>query len=201
MDSLESIPAHSTTMSTNPKARIQVTLVAVQSLDGCITRGAEPGVGFASEGDQRWFRKTLNQFDAIVMGRQTYEPVRNHVSQALDAGSKKLRIVMTRRPADWQNDHRPGLLEFDSRPPAEIVRDLAVQGHLEIILLGGSTINRLFLEADLVDRVWLTLEPEIFGSGRRLVDGPVDRRFRFDEMESLGGSTVLLKYSREGSGR
>ena len=62
--------------------------------------------------------------------------------------------------------------------------------------LGGSTINRLFLEADLVDRIWLTLEPEIFGAGRRLVDGPVNGRFRFEETELLGDSTVLLKYSR-----
>ena len=108
-------------MPTDPKTSIQVTLVAVQSLDGCITRGAEPGVGFASEADQAWFRETLKQFDAIIMGRQTYEPVRSPIRQALDAGSTKLRIVMTRRPADWQADHRPGLLEFDSRPPAEIV--------------------------------------------------------------------------------
>jgi dihydrofolate reductase len=196
MDSFESGPAHFTTVPTAPHTGNQVTLVAVQSLDGCITRGAEPGVGFASEWDQAWFGRILKQFDAIIMGRRTYEPVRNHVHQALDTGSTKLRIVMTRRPADWQDDHKPGLLEFDSRPPAEIVNDLAVRGCLEIIVLGGSSINRLFLEAGLVDRVWLTLEPEIFGAGRRLVDGPVGKRFHFDEMESLGGSTILLKYSR-----
>ena len=66
-------------MPPDPQSRTQVTLVAVQSLDGCITRGAEPGVGFASEADQVWFRKALNQFDAIVMGRKTYEPVRRHL--------------------------------------------------------------------------------------------------------------------------
>jgi riboflavin biosynthesis pyrimidine reductase len=68
------------------------------------------------------------------------------------------------------------------------------------MLLGGATINRLFLEAGLVDRIWMTLEPEIFGTGRRLVDGPVDGRFCLDETKSLGDSTVLLKYSRPDSG-
>ena len=183
-------------MPPDPQSRTQVTLVAVQSLDGCITRGTEPGVGFASDADQAWFRKALGRFDAIIMGRSTYEPVRDQVEQAIEAGSKRLRIVMTRRPADWQADHRPDLLEFDSRPPAEIVSELGARGYPEIMLLGGSTINRLFLEADLVDRIWLTLEPEIFGAGRRLVDGPVNGRFRHEETELLGDSTVLLKYSR-----
>jgi dihydrofolate reductase len=183
-------------MPPESKNKIQVTLVAVQSLDGCITRGTEPGVGFASDADQAWFREALKQFDAIIMGRGTYEPVRDQVSQAIEAGSKRLRIVMTRRPGDWQTDRRSELLEFDSRPPAEIVSDLGARGYPEIMLLGGSTINQLFLETGLVDRIWLTLEPEIFGAGRRLVDGPIDGRFHLDETESLGDSTVLLKYSR-----
>ena len=74
--------------------------------------------------------------------------------------------------------------------------DLAGRGFRKVILLGGSTINHLFLEAGLVDRIWLTLEPEIFGYGRRLVDGPVEAKFRLDGTEILGGSTVLLKYTR-----
>jgi len=185
-------------LPTDPQTNIRVTLVAVQSLDGCITRGDEPGVGFASNVDQVWFREVLGQFDAIVMGRQTYEPVRSQILQDIETRPPTPRIVMTRRPADWQTDHRPNLLEFDSRPPNEIVNDLAARGFPEIILLGGSTINQLFLEAGLVDRIWLTLEPEIFGSGRRLVDGPVDGRFHLDGMETLGKSTVLLKYTRRG---
>ncbi|RKX33020.1 MAG: hypothetical protein DRP71_11110, partial [Verrucomicrobia bacterium] len=168
MDWVESRLTRAMTVPIDSQSITQVTLVAVQSLDGCITRGAEPGVGFASEADQAWFRKALKQFDAIVMGRKTYEPVRSHVIRAMEKSSKTLRIVMTRRPTDWQTDHRPGRLEFDSRPPAEIVSDLATRDFRKIILLGGSTINRLFLEADLVDRIWLTLEPEIFGTGRRL---------------------------------
>lgn len=179
-----------------PQSRTQVTLVAVQSLDGCITRGTEPGVGFASEADQAWFREALGQFDAIIMGRKTYGPVRDQIHQAIKSGSKRLRIVMTQQPIDWQADHRPDLLEFDSRPPAEIVSDLSARGYPEIILLGGSTINRLFLEANLVDRIWLTLEPVIFGSGRRLVDRAVETRFRFESVENLDASSLLLKYRR-----
>jgi len=178
------------------RPRIQITLVAVQSLDGFITRGRQPGVGFASEADQVWFRKAFELFDAIIMGRKTYEPARSRIAGSLDKGSRQLRIVMTRRPADWQGEHCPGRLEFHAQPPAEIVSDLAARGCREVVLLGGSTINRLFLEAGLVDRVWLTLEPEIFGDGRRLVDGPVNHRFSLDRIDPLGDSTVLLKYTR-----
>lgn len=87
-------------------------------------------------------------------------------------------------------------MEFTDRPPEAVIKDLSRRGKRNTILLGGATLNRLFLEADLVDRLWLTLEPVVFGAGRRLVDGPVVSRFVFDSVENLDPSTLLLKYRR-----
>lgn len=174
----------------------RLTLVAVQSLDGCITRGDTPGIGFASQADQEWFQSVLPSFDSAIMGRKTWEAVRPAILAAIEGNPGRIRMVVTRRPDAWQQDHRPGILEFTDRSPEAILKNLVRRGKRNTILLGGATLNRLFLEADLVDRLWITLEPVIFGAGRRLVDGPLASRFLLEDTEHLSPSVLLLKYKR-----
>ena len=179
-----------------PARSVQVTLIAVLSLDGCMTRGSVPGVSFASEADQRWFRKALEDFDVSIMGRNTFDAARPALLEAVRKPGRRLRIIMTRHPENWSEIARPGRLEFTDQPPIDTLASLARRGRKNCVLLGGSSINRLFLAADQVDRLWLTLEPEIFGSGRRLVDRTTDARFQFESVENLAPSTLLLKYRR-----
>lgn len=173
-----------------------LTLVAVQSLDGCITRGGTPGVGFASQADQDWFHAAMAGFDSAIMGRRTWEAARSAILAAVKGTPGRIRIVVTRQPQAWREDQRPGVLEFTDQPPGEIMKDLARRGRRKTILLGGATLNRLFLEADLVDRLWLTLEPVLFGAGRPLIDGPLEARFELEKTERLGPSVLLLQYRR-----
>jgi hypothetical protein len=53
-------------------AAMRVTLIAVQSLDGFITKHATPGSDFASLADQVHLRSALAGFDCSVMGAETY---------------------------------------------------------------------------------------------------------------------------------
>jgi len=176
--------------------RPKLTLVAVQSLDGCITRGDTSGVGFASRADQDWFKSILPGFDSAIMGRRTYEAARTHILESIDRRPERLRIVATRHPEAWRADHRPGVLEFTDLSPSGILDDLARRGRHNTILLGGAVINRLFLSKDLVDHLWLTVEPVLFGTGQRLVNGRVEARFHLEKFEPLAPSVLLLKYER-----
>lgn len=174
----------------------RLTLVAVQSLDGCITHGDRPGVGFASKADQDWFQSALAGFDSAIMGRKTYEAARTTILTTIARKPGRLRIVVTRDPGAWADDHQEGVLEFTDQPVRPIMEDLAARGKRHTILLGGASLNRIFLEADLVDRLWLTLEPVLFGAGQRLIDGPLESRFQLEKVEPLGPSVLLLQYVR-----
>jgi riboflavin biosynthesis pyrimidine reductase len=49
----------------------------------------------------------------------------------------------------------------------------------------------------LVDALWLTLEPVLFGAGVRLVDGAIaEKKFELAETRALSRDTLLLNYSR-----
>jgi dihydrofolate reductase len=77
------------------------------------------------------------------------------------------------------------------------VADLEARGYTEAVLTGGAQINALFLKSGLVDEVWLTVEPLIFGAGIDLFRGiEFDERATLIHVERLNeGGTVHLRYS------
>lgn len=174
---------------------MQIVLIAVISLDGRLTRPNESGPGFASAEDQAWFRAALQRFDCTIMGRATYDTIRNEVTPVAD--SRRLRMILTRRPEAYAAETIAGRLEFTDAPPAEIVAAMRRRGCGRCALLGGGEVYRLFLDAGLVDALWLSLEPVVLGGGVPLADGAVrDARFALDEMRLLSANTLLLNYRR-----
>jgi dihydrofolate reductase len=176
---------------------MEVVLIAVVSLDGCLTRHDASGVStWASADDQQHFRETLRGCDASVMGSATYLAARDHVLANLT--STRLRVVMSRTPERFGSDAAPGRLEFTASSPSEVVDHLRADGFQRCALLGGGQIYSQFLAEGLVDSMLLTIEPRIFGTGIRLAgtDTPIDPGFTLDEVSRLGPETALLKLSR-----
>jgi dihydrofolate reductase len=176
---------------------LTIVLVAVVSLDGCLTKHDEPGAsGWASADDQDHFRATLATCDASIMGSATYLEAREQITANLTA--KRRRIVMTRSPQRFINDGAPRRLEFTSETPTEIVYRLRADGHHRCAILGGGQIYSLFLAAGLVDEMLMTIEPRVFGTGIRFagINDPIDPQFRLTEVSRLGTDTVLLTLQR-----
>lgn len=171
---------------------MRVVLIAAQSLDGFITRHDEPGTAFTSPEDKAWFRRVLEGFDCCIFGAETYRVSREFIRSRHPG--HQLRTVMTRTPERYAADAAPGSLEFTHAAPAAIVAGLRDRGFGRCALLGGSQIHSLFFEAGLVDEVWLTVEPRLFGRGTPLLARPTDARLELQAIEKLGDHTLLLKY-------
>jgi dihydrofolate reductase len=174
---------------------MKFVLIAVVSLDGRITRPGQAGAGFASPEDQAWFKRALGEFDCSVMGRRTYATIRDDVLAAPE--DARLRMVLTRDPRSHEADTRAGRLEFTQAHPVDLAKHLERRGRKRCALLGGGEVYRQFLDAGLVDALWLTLEPVLFGAGVRLVDGAIaEKKFELAETRALSRDTLLLNYSR-----
>jgi dihydrofolate reductase len=172
---------------------MRLTLIAAQSVDGFITRHDEPGTAFASPADQAHFRRALTHFDCSVFGATTYRVARDQIRAGLSHGRR--RVVLTRQPAAYASDAVPGALEFTDDAPEAIIDRLRQLGHREGALLGGAEIHDLFLHARLVDELWLTIEPRIFGAGTPLVRKRVDLSLELLEADRLDDSdSLLVKY-------
>lgn len=175
---------------------MKITVIAVISLDGCITKHEAAGAqGWASPEDQAHFRASSSTFDVRVFGSGTYLPDRDSMRRTAQPGVR--RIVLTSTPERFAADVVPGQLEFSAESPHDLVERLAREGHTRCAILGGGKVYGAFLSAGVVDEIELTLEPVVFGAGIRFAgDLPFEQLFRFSSMEKLNDSTLLLRYVR-----
>jgi dihydrofolate reductase len=171
---------------------MRVVLIAAESLDGFITKHAEPGTAFTSPEDKAYFRAALADFDAGIFGGETYRVSRDFIRNRLTG--LRVRLIMTRSPDRYAADAIPGALEFTDAAPAALAARLRARGIQRCALLGGSHVHSLFFAAGLVDEVWLTMEPVLFGGGTPLLAGRADVRLELQAVEKLGADVLLLKY-------
>jgi dihydrofolate reductase len=172
---------------------MKVTLIAVQSLDGFITRPGGSGAGFASAADRAHFRAALREFDCAVMGRVTYESARTDGTPP--PVTSRRRVVLTRSPERYADQAVADSLEFTAEPPGSVLARLRADGRRACALLGGAQAHQLFLAAGLVDEIWLTVEARLFGGGTPLLTAPADVRLELLAHEAIGDDALLLKYA------
>lgn len=172
---------------------METILLVAQSLDGRITRGAEPGDGFTSEADKIHFKNAVRSCDCWIQGGTSYRLSRERLARPLSPGLR--RVVWTRRPEAGADEAVPGLLEFTDEAPATLTARLRTEGQRRCALLGGSAMYGAWLRAGLVDRLWVTVEPRIFGAGLTLADAAPESAWRLREVRRLPDSdSVLLDY-------
>jgi dihydrofolate reductase len=76
---------------------------------------------------------------------------------------------MTRQPEKYKNIEIPGKLVFTAESPLQLVKRFENAGEQKILIVGGAHIAASFLREQLIDELWLTIEPKIFGKGENLV--------------------------------
>lgn len=175
---------------------MKIILVMVQTVDGKTTLWHEPEIhGWSSMEDQVHFRSLIDSHRVLVMGRKTYEGVKDQIQ--LSPHLK--RIVLTQRPEDFKHKQVEGQLEFSDESPADVVRRMEAAGHTSMLLVGGSEINEAFLRAKLITECYITIEPKFFGNGKGIfAPTNMDISLQLIDMKQLNQrGTVLLHYTIE----
>jgi dihydrofolate reductase len=173
---------------------MRVLLLAALTVDGMIARHAHDFNDWSSREDKRLFFRTSKEAGVVIMGRATYETLPAPLPG-------RLHVVLTSRP----DRAAPAGVEFTADPPARILARLAERGYTTAVLGGGARTYRAFLEAGLVDELWLTIEPLAFGGGISLLgtaggaadggDVPLDLHLALIECRRLGEHAVHLRYA------
>jgi dihydrofolate reductase len=163
---------------------VRVLLVAAITIDGKIARDSREVISWSSPEDKRMFMRVSQEAGLLIMGRSTYETLDRPLPE-------RLHIVLTsdmNRPA-------PPQVEFTSASPADILDALEKRGFKTAILAGGARTYRTFIDAGLVDELWLTVEPLAFGEGISLLgDYPLDLRLHLIQSALLNESSLQLRY-------
>jgi dihydrofolate reductase len=104
---------------------------------------------------------------------------------------------MTHRPSDYKYYEVGGQLEFTSESPSQLYSRLEKEGHSRMLLVGGPRIAASFFKEKLVDELWLTFEPKIFGTGGNFVtEEKLDVELRLISYEMVNEEgTLITKYA------
>lgn len=167
-------------------------LVFVSTLDGKITHWGEPNVKtWSSKEDKEYFKKIWDESSITVLGSGSFNvgPIKTSPANHL--------IVMTRTPAKYNDFEVPGQLEFSDQTPAQIVARCEKEGVEQMLIAGGAHVATSFFKAQLIDEIWLTIEPKIFGTGGNFViNENLDIDLQLISLEKVNErGTLIAKYA------
>lgn len=168
----------------------EVILLVAMSTDGFITpldQEKLPSTTWTSPEDKQFFTEKTKAIGALIMGSKTFETI----GRALPG---RRSVVMTSRPESFSEFSDPNLF-FTSKSPEEILTELSKQGVKQVALCGGASIYNLFLQKGLVDKMFVTVEPQSFGGGVKLFSEEIITRFKLLKQNKLNEKgTLLLEY-------
>lgn len=171
---------------------MKVVLVFVSTVNGKVTRGDDPEVKhWSSISDQKHYGRIWHDSNLVVMGSSTWK--QNIITPA----SSRLIIVMTHEPSLFRKDNIPGQLEFTDMGPSELVSLYSKKEADLMTVVGGPHIATSFLKASLIDELWLTIEPRLFGRGLNLIHSEeLDIKLKLLEIiRANEEGTLITKYS------
>lgn len=167
---------------------MHVFLIAAITVDGYIAAEADQiSTAWTSAEDKTFFRDRTKQAGVIVMGRKTYDTIGRPLPG-------RLNVVLTSSPQDVSPDQADQLM-YTSADPKTLIADLAARGYQEVAICGGASVYSQFLEAGVIDTLYLTVEPICFGRGIKLFSDISATKLTLKQTTPLSEQTLLLEYA------
>jgi len=196
-------------MTGQPRDRIVTGNIAL-SLDGRVTGpGGEYDMGWIvphalTDESRAHLLKITSTASTAMLGRKNYQGFAGFwpaVAGDDDADprdrafarwlneAEKVVVSRTLTEASW-----PGS-RVVADDPAEVVRRLRKENGGDIVVLASGSIIRALLEAGELDRLSITLCPELVGAGARLFgDGPAGSSWSLTKVTPAGSGALCLLY-------
>jgi diaminohydroxyphosphoribosylaminopyrimidine deaminase/5-amino-6-(5-phosphoribosylamino)uracil reductase len=169
-----------------------VTYKAAITLDGRVTVPGRPWV--SGEESRRRVHELRAASDAVAVGMGTVRADAPRLdARNVGATHQPRRLAFGRGPLPEGSD-----LELRTGTLTDELAALAQEGVQSLLLEGGPTLAKAFLEADLVDKLLLFTAPVIAGEGQRFV-GDLERPLDLLHLrcEPSGEDILVEAYLRE----
>ncbi|MFH1649122.1 MAG: dihydrofolate reductase family protein [Candidatus Woesearchaeota archaeon] len=163
-----------------------ITLYMTMTVNGMIAL-PDGGVPWTKESWQR-YQELAKTFPAIILGRKTFELMQE--GDEFKTIGNPYVVVLSKKLKEMK-----GADDFASSPE-EAVHILKKNKFDKVLLGGGAHVNRVFLDAGLVDEVILDVEPRIWGEGMPLFAlGGDETEMQLKDVTRTDSGIVRLKYS------
>ncbi len=156
-------------------------IIAALSADGFIAKDENHSALWTSKEDKRRFVELTKRAGVVVMGAKTFKTLPRPLKE-------RVNIVYSRS----QNFEGA---EITQKSPHDLLAELESRGFKEVAICGGSQIYNMFMKAKLVDRIYLTIEPLVFGKGINLFSEDMLAQLKLETCGQTENGAILLEYS------
>ncbi len=162
---------------------IKPFIIAALTADGFIAKDANHPAFWTSKEDKARFVELTKKAGVVVMGSQTYKTLPRPLKE-------RVNIVYS-RSKEFEG------AETTQDEPRLLLAKLEARGFKEIAICGGSQIYTMFMKAKVVDKLYLTIEPLIFGTGITLFKEDLLADLTLLSHTKTDNHTLLLEYKVE----
>ncbi len=163
---------------------MNVFIIAAQTADGFIAENKDHPAIWTSKDDKKRFVELTKAAGVIVMGSRTFKTLPSPLKD-------RLNIVYTRNPENYAAQEN---VEATNIEPAELIKSLEEKGYTSVAICGGAEIYSLFMKSGVVSKLYLTIEPMLFGSGISLFSEPLKERLILKDSKILENGVIFLEY-------
>ncbi len=168
---------------------MKTILYMAMTLNGKVA-ALDDDTSWVSKDDWDGFRAMCKKVGNAVIGRRTYNVIQKEGTQVGDI----LTVVLTHDATllAKQSTHTM----FTDKSPKDVIAMLMEKGYKEALVCGGGILNSAFLKENLIDEMYIDIEPLILGLGIPLfADGDFTSRLKLLEVKPLSNrQTVQLHY-------
>jgi len=161
-------------------------IIAALTADGYIGKHSTHAAMWTSKEDKKRFIEITKRAGVIIMGQNTWKTLGKPLKD-------RLNIVYSPTPLEGITEG----VEVTIKSPADLLKELEDRGFKEVAICGGSQIYTMFMKSGLVDTLYLTIEPIVFGDGMRLFKEDMDFKLKLVSCVQTEGGTLLLEYKVE----
>ncbi len=142
---------------------------------------------FVTKRDWKSWLTMVKKFGHAVIGRVTYE-----VTSPSEFVKSSLYVVVTHKK--HLKKKTPKVI-FTDKSPSGIIKMLKTKGFNKILIGGGGHLNSMFMKANLVDEMYLDVQPTLLGKGIKLfADADFEAKLKLIGTKKLSKNEIQLHY-------
>ncbi len=169
------------------KKKIKYVAFLASSIDGRISKNERSKINWTSKEDWNFLQKSLANFDAIIVGHNTYLLAKENLK-------KRNTIVFTSKIV------KPkiiGSIVFFNPQKLDLKNFLQGKNYKKVAILGGPKVYNFCLKNKIFNELFVTIEPYVFTTGIPMFSGSNFKKYNFvlESVKKLNKKgTLLLKY-------
>jgi dihydrofolate reductase len=163
-------------------------IIAAISTDGFIAKDENHAAMWTSKEDKKRFVELTKRAGVVVMGSRTFRTLPRPLKE-------RVNIVYSKSKEFIDQVKGQENVEITQDEPKVLLEKLAARGFKEVAICGGAQIYTAFLKAHIVNSIYLTIEPILFGRGLTLFNEPLDHtHLELVSRETNPTGSILLEY-------